>query len=114
MGILTDVKRDTESDLNAVLKALSNETRLQILEWLKDPRASFGSQEVGDFDEDGVCLTQIQRKSGLSQSTTSHFLAVLARAGLVRSKRVGQWTYFKRDEEAIRRFAGALAKRIGG
>jgi DNA-binding transcriptional ArsR family regulator len=106
------VKRDAEPDLNAVLKALSNETRLQILEWLKDPRTSFGSQEVGDFDEDGVCVSLIQRKTGLSQSTTSHFLAVLARAGLVRSKRIGQWTYFKRDEEAIRHFSAALAKRI--
>jgi ArsR family transcriptional regulator len=108
------VKRDAQPDVNAVLKALSNETRLQILEWLADPRRSFGSQEVGDFDEDGVCVSLIQKKTGLSQSTTSHFLAVLARAGLVRSKRIGQWTYFKRDEEAIGRFSAALAKRIGG
>ena len=107
------MKRDAQPDVNAVLKALSNETRLQILEWLADPRRSFGSQEVGDFDEDGVCVSLIQRKSGLSQSTTSQFLAVLARAGLVRAKRIGQWTYFKRDEEAIRRFSAALAKRIG-
>jgi ArsR family transcriptional regulator len=102
-----------EPDIPAVLKALSNETRLQILEWLKDPHASFGSQEIGDFDEDGVCVSLIQKKSGLSQSTTSHFLSVLSRAGLVRSKRVGQWTYFKRDEEAIRGFADALARKIG-
>jgi DNA-binding transcriptional ArsR family regulator len=107
------VKRDAQPDVNAVLKALSNETRLQILEWLADPRRSFGSQEVGDFDEDGVCVSLIQKKTGLSQSTTSHFLAVLSRAGLVRSKRIGQWTYFKRDEEAIARFSAALAKRIG-
>jgi DNA-binding transcriptional ArsR family regulator len=106
------VKRDAGPDLNAVLKALSNETRLQILEWLATPRASFGAQEVGDIDEDGVCVSLIQKKSGLSQSTTSHFLAILTRAGLVRSKRIGQWTFFKRDEEAIRRFTAALAKRI--
>ena len=106
------VKREAEPNLNAALKALSNETRLQILEWLKDPRKSFGSQPIGDFDEDGVCVSLIQKKAGLSQSTTSHFLAVLARAGLVRSKRLGQWTYFKRDEEAIRRFTAALAKRV--
>jgi DNA-binding transcriptional ArsR family regulator len=106
------VKRTPEPDVNAILKALSNETRLQILEWLKDPRANFGAQDIGDFDEDGVCVSLIQRKAGLSQSTTSQFLAVLARAGLVRSKRIGQWTFFKRDEEAIRRFSAALARRI--
>jgi DNA-binding transcriptional ArsR family regulator len=109
---MAGVKRDAEPNLNAVLKALSNETRLQILEWLKDPRASFGSQEVGDFDEDGVCVSLIQKKIGLSQSTTSHFLAILNRAGLVRSKRIGQWTYFQRDEEAIRRFTEALGRRV--
>ena len=108
---MTPVKREAP-DVSAVLKAISNETRLQILEWLKNPRASFGSQEVGDFDEDGVCVSLIQKKTGLSQSTTSHFLAILSRAGLVRAKRIGQWTYFKRDEDAIRRFADALAKRI--
>jgi DNA-binding transcriptional ArsR family regulator len=106
------MKREAEIDLNTVLKALSNPTRLQILEWLADPRASFGSQEVGDFDQDGVCVSLIQKKAGLSQSTTSQFLAVLSRAGLVRSTRIGQWTYFRRDEDAIRRFTSALARRI--
>ena|SRR5215211_3127878 len=88
----------------AVLKALSNETRLNILGWLKEPKRHFGSQEVGDFVEDGVCVSLIQKKSGLSQSTVSSYLALLTRAGLIRAKRVGQWTYYRRNEDAIRRF----------
>jgi DNA-binding transcriptional ArsR family regulator len=103
---------ERETDVNAVLKALSNETRLQILEWLKDPHRNFGHQEIGDFDEDGVCVSLIQKKAGLSQSTTSIYLGVLLRAGLVRAKRIGQWTYYQRDEEAIQRFQQALAGRI--
>ena len=98
--------------ITACNHAISNETRLQILEWLKEPKANFDRQDIGDMDEDGVCVSLIQKKTGLSQSTTSHFLAVLTRAGLVRSKRIGQWTFFKRDEDAIRRFAAALTKRI--
>jgi ArsR family transcriptional regulator len=92
-----------------VLKALNNGTRLKILGWLKEPTRNFGRQEVGDFQEDGVCVSLIQQKSGLSQSTVSSYLALLTRAGLVKAKRVGQWTYYRRNEEAIRRFVDGLA-----
>jgi DNA-binding transcriptional ArsR family regulator len=94
----------TAAELIAVLKALSNETRLNILGWLKDPKRHFGHQDVGDFQDDGVCVSLIQKKSGLSQSTVSSYLALLTRAGLLRAKRVGQWTYYRRNEDAIRRF----------
>ena len=93
----------------AVLKALTNETRLKILGWLKDPKRNFGYQEVGDFQEDGVCVSLIQKKCGLSQSTVSSYLALLTRAGVVKSKRMGQWTYYRRNEDAIRKFANELA-----
>lgn len=103
----------TAEDQITVLKALSNDTRLKILGWLKEPKRNFGRQEVGDFAEDGVCVSLIQQKSGLSQSTVSSYLALLTRAGLVRAKRVGQWTYYQRNEDAIKRFVqdfGALLK----
>lgn len=93
----------------AILKALSNETRLKILGWLKDPERQFGHQEVGDFEDDGVCVSLIQRKCGLSQSTVSAYMALLTRVRLVKVKRVGQWTYYKRDEQAIRRVVRDLA-----
>lgn len=98
----------TADDQITVLKALSNDARLKILEWLKDPKRHFGRQDVGDFDTDGVCVSVIQRKSGLSQSTVSSYLALLTRARLVKAKRVGQWTYYRRDEAAIRRFVQEL------
>ena len=98
----------TTAEHMAVLKALTNETRLKILGWLKDPKRSFGYQEVGDFQEDGVCVSLIQKKSGLSQSTVSSYLALLTRAGLIKAKRVGQWTYYRRNEDAIRRFINEL------
>ena len=83
-----------------IFKALSNNTRLQILQWLKEPQANFPEQlDVGFAD--GVCVGQIQRKAGLTQSTVSEYLAILQRAGLVKSKRVGQWTFYSRNEEAF-------------
>src|SRR5215207_8632392 len=92
-----------------VLKALNNGTRLKILGWLKEPTRHFGRQEVGDFQDDGVCVSLIQKKSGLSQSTVSSYLALLTRAGLIRAKRVGQWTYYRRNEDGIRRFVQEFA-----
>ena len=71
-------------------------------------KRNFGRQDVGDFDTDGVCVSLIQKRSGLSQSTVSSYLALLTRAGVVKAKRVGQWTYYRRDEAAIRRFLDDL------
>ncbi|QJD94526.1 helix-turn-helix transcriptional regulator [Mucilaginibacter robiniae] len=81
-----------------IFKALSNKTRLQILLWLKDPQLNFPEQAEKGFDA-GVCVGQIQAKAGLTQSTVSEYLATLQRAGLVKATRVGQWTYYQRNEE---------------
>lgn len=84
-----------------VFKALSNKTRLQILNWLKDPELNFPDQKQHSGFENGVCVGQIQTKAGLTQSTVSEYLSVLQRAGLVKSTRIGQWTYYQRNEQAF-------------
>lgn len=71
-----------------------------MLQWLKDPAASFPEQVHAGF-EVGVCVGEIQKKAGLTQSTVSEYLSILQRAGLVSSTRVGQWTYYKRNEETF-------------
>ncbi|WP_027998936.1 ArsR/SmtB family transcription factor [Sinorhizobium arboris] len=83
------------------IKALANEKRLQILDWLKDPRAHFPPQTDGDLVEDGVCAVLIAEKLGLSPPTLSEHMRVLSQAGLVRPKRIKQWIFYKRDEERI-------------
>lgn len=84
-----------------LLKALANEKRLLILEWLKDPTANFPPQVDGDLVEDGVCSLFIAEKLGVSQPTASEHLKVLTHVGLIRSKRIKQWTFYTRDEERI-------------
>src|SRR5271168_2881601 len=91
-----------------VIKALSNERRLQILEWLKDPRAHFPPQVDGDLVEDGVCAVLIAEKLGISQATLSEHMRVLVHAGLVRPKRIKQWTFYRRDEGRIRAIKAEL------
>lgn len=51
--------------------------------------------------EVGVCLEEIQRVSGLSQSTTSTYMNMMKKVGLVQATRLGKYTYFKRNEEAL-------------
>jgi DNA-binding transcriptional ArsR family regulator len=85
-----------------IFKSLSNEARLQILEWLKDPTAHFGPQDGIDLIEVGVCVSQITEKLNMTQSTASQYLSTLQRAGLIKATRIGKWTYYKRDEEAIK------------
>jgi DNA-binding transcriptional ArsR family regulator len=82
-----------------IFKALSNKTRLQILEWLKEPEKHF--PEEANISE-GICVGMIQQKAGLTQSTISEYLTILLRAKLVTVIRKGQWTYYKRNEDAIK------------
>jgi DNA-binding transcriptional ArsR family regulator len=85
----------------ATVKALANERRLQILHWLKQPRAHFPPQADGDLVKDGVCGVFIAQKLGVSPPTASEHLRILTQAGLVRAKRIKQWTFYKRDEKQI-------------
>ena len=93
-------------------KALGNEKRLQILSWLKDPRAHFPPQVDGDLVEDGVCGVWIAEKLGVSQPTLSEHMRVLTGAGLVRAKRIKQWTFYKRDNAKIAALTAALAQDV--
>jgi DNA-binding transcriptional ArsR family regulator len=83
------------------LRALANERRLQILDWLRDPRKHFREQADGDLVEDGVCGLLIAEKLGVSAPTLSEHMRVLTAAKLVRTKRIKQWTMYKRNETAI-------------
>jgi len=83
------------------LRALANERRLQVLDWLRDPRRHFRDQADGDLVEDGVCGVLIAEKLGVSAPTLSEHMRVLTAAKLVRAKRIKQWTMYKRDEAAI-------------
>jgi DNA-binding transcriptional ArsR family regulator len=88
--------------LTSSLRALSNPSRLQILAWLRHPKKHFPPQIDGDLIKDGVCGLLIARKLRVSQPTASEHLKILVQAGLIRSRRIKQWTFYKRNEPAIR------------
>ena len=96
--------------IEKAIRALANERRLQVMEWLKDPKAHFPPQVDGDLVKDGVCLALIAGKLGVSQPTATEHMKVLSQAGLVRPKRIKQWTFYKRDEARIKEIKKEIAK----
>jgi DNA-binding transcriptional ArsR family regulator len=97
------------SNIEAI-RAVANQRRLLILEWLKDPTAHFPPQQDGDLVKDGVCGALIAAKLEVSQPTVSEHLKILAQAGLIRPKRIKQWTFYKRAEKEIAPAKRAIVK----
>jgi len=95
-----------------VMRALASERRLLILEWLKEPKAHFPPQVDGDLMKDGVCGVLIAEKLGVSQPTVSEHLKILSQAGLLRGKRIKQWTFYKRDESRIKELKRAILAKV--
>jgi len=99
-------------EIDITFRALANDRRLQILDWLKDPRKHFPPQVDGDLVKDGVCGVLIARKLRVSQPTASEHLKILKAAGLIRGKRIKKWTFYKRDEMEIKRMKKAVMNKV--
>ena len=82
------------------------------MRWLKYPDQYFTPHvEVEGFAM-GVCVGKIHEKSGLSQSTISHYLSILQNAELLIATRIGKWTYYKPNEITIENYLIALKSNI--
>jgi DNA-binding transcriptional ArsR family regulator len=95
-----------------IFRALGNERRLQILQWLKDPVAHFPPQRDGDLIEDGVCGNFIADKLGISPSTLSEHMRLLVGCGVVRSRRIKQWIFYKRDDSRAIELADLVTRSL--
>ena len=98
-------------DIEKSISALNNPIRRQILNWLKD-RSNFPPALPEHAELDGVCVGYIQEKANLSQSTISNYMGLLKQAGLVESERHGQWTFYRRNEDAIQQFVNAFEQEL--
>jgi DNA-binding transcriptional ArsR family regulator len=94
--------------MEQLIKAIANARRLEILDWLKSPRKYFPPQVSGDLVNDGVCGLYIAQKLGVGQPTASEHLRILTQAGLIKGKKIKQWTFYKRDEKRIAEVKRAL------
>ena len=100
-----------------LFKALVNKTRLEILQWLKDPENEIRvptcvpiREEIKNYG--GVCVGDLVNQSGLAQSTISSYLTMLEEAELVISERHGKWTYYRRNEQAIQELSDLIREEL--
>ena len=93
-----------------IARALASDKRVRILRWLKDPRRHFPPQLDGDLVTDGVCGVRIAEKLGIRQPTASEHLRILAAAGLLRSRKIKQWMFYRRNAAGLRRARRVLSE----
>jgi ArsR family transcriptional regulator len=101
--------KETDS-LVLAFRALSDPTRLKILELLKARGRS--CCDLVTRDERGLCACDIEQAVGLSQAAVSHHMDLLRRAGLVEGSKRGRWMFYRRNEAALAGLAEALAKAV--
>ncbi|WAZ21351.1 metalloregulator ArsR/SmtB family transcription factor [Streptomyces cinnabarinus] len=92
------IDRDEAERLAAVLKAIADPTRLQLLRLIE--RAPAGEACVADLTD---CL-------GLRQPTVSHHLKVMTEAGLLTRERRGTWVWYAVDRGGLHRVRDILGR----
>lgn len=98
-GLATlDLSMD-QKDLARISKALSDPTRLRIVEAISSSNEMYCGQVV--------------EKCGLTPGTISHHLKILADANLIETRREGQFIYMRSRPETIRDYGRALDRMAG-
>ena len=87
-------------DAVRVARALGEPTRFELLRCIA---------ERGE-----ICCRDLTVLLRLSQATVSHHLRILSEAGLVTSRRAGQFSYFRVRPEALRGYQRSLARAFAG
>lgn len=78
-------------------KALSEETRLRILEIIA---------------EEELCNCQIMERLNISQSLVSHHIRILKQAGIIDERRNGKWTYYTINIENTEEYLVSLCTKL--
>jgi DNA-binding transcriptional ArsR family regulator len=106
------IRKTIDHALIVPLKAAASTVRMDILHYLKAPLSHFPPQVDGDPIRDGVCADFIRKKLGIAAATASRHLTLLTDAGFLVATRKKGWTFYRRDEKAIRHFAKQLTSQL--
>ncbi len=90
-------EKTTMQDLIKSFKALSDETRLRILNILLEREC---------------CVCEVMQALDISQSRASRNLGILGEAGFVRARRDGIWIVYSVNRKTANRYALSLAKLV--
>ena len=96
-GLGSPIDRATAEELAALLKAVADPARLQILALLR----SLPNCEA--------CVCDLTEPLGLSQPTVSHHMKVLAGAGLVAAEKRGYWTWYRVQPSRLSELSSVLS-----
>jgi DNA-binding transcriptional ArsR family regulator len=96
------------ASLDPMLHAIADPTRRRILHVLKSHSCPAGIAS----GKTGLCAGDVEERVQLSQSTVSHHMAILTKAGLVEAVKQGQWRWYKRNEKALRRLVKSLRTQL--
>jgi len=89
------------ADRSDQIKALSSESRMEILRLLKNPGQEFSHQESADPGDFGVCMNLIAERMGVAQPTISRHIELLRRADFLEIRKQQKWSYCSRNEQAL-------------
>ena len=88
-------KGEVMQDLIKAMKALSDETRLRILNVLLKRQC---------------CVCEVMQALDISQSRASRNLSILQDAGFLKGRRNGAWMHYSVDRETSNHYATSMAK----
>lgn len=87
----------TQKEALSMLKALSNDKRLKIVELMT---------------RQDMTISRLQDYFPVSQPTISYDMKNLAQAGIVDAKKEGKWTYYSLNKKKIRALTTYLEKSL--
>jgi len=90
----------TEKQFELIAKALADPRRMQVLEVIAGERA--------------CACTKLREEFPVSKATISHHIKELVRAGLVDSRREGQYLQCEVRRDVLEAYAAELLRRAGG
>jgi len=90
----------TEKQFELIAKALADPRRMQVLEVIAGERA--------------CACTKLREEFPVSKATISHLIKELVRAGLVDSRREGQYLQCEVRRDVLEAYAAELLRRAGG
>jgi ArsR family transcriptional regulator len=83
-----------------------DEIAIRVARALADPTRFRLFREIVAHGE--ICCRDLTTRLGVTQATVSHHLRILSDAGLVASRRAGQFSYFRGRAETVREHTRAL------
>jgi ArsR family transcriptional regulator len=85
-------------DVVKAMKALSDETRLRILNVLSEREC---------------CVCEVMQALDISQTRASRNLGILHNAGFLRMRKEGLWALYSIDQEGMKEYYSSLVEAVG-